>query len=1158
MRCPNCFSGVAEGMRFCGNCGTPLGVLCPACGTASSPGQRFCGACGTALGPASAPLRERRLVSVLFCDLVGFTSFSESRDHEDVRDVLEQYFAAARGIITTYGGTIEKFIGDAVMAVWGAPLAQEDDAERAVRAALGLVEAVASLRHRLGVPELRVRLGVLTGEAAVTVGTTDSGMVIGDSVNTAARIQSVADPGTVLVDDTTRLACERAVAFEPAGAHQLKGKSQPVRLWRAKSMLAGSAETARSGAVEPPFVGRHETLRAIAAAVDQVLAPHPSVSIVSVVGDAGIGKTRLSWELERRLRGAGASWYRGRSVAFGEGIGLSALVDVARDSVGISRDAPPDAQRRDVLQFLSDRFPDGDERARVARALCRLLGLDDDGAIEQGELFSAWRELFERRAAEEPIVLVFEELQLADQALLDFIAHLWEWADDAAMLILVLSRPDARLESLPASVGPIELGPLSDTEMEELVVGAVQRAPEALVSAIRADGGGVPLYAVETLRELADRGVLGPAGSHYVVLGALGEVSVPPTIRALVSSRLDRVGPLERRVLTAGAVLGERFSAVGAAALADLIEADTRVLLDGLVSKALLDNEPDVRSSPQARYAFVQGVVRRVALDRISRRERRRLHLAAVDHLSQESASAPDLAAVLAAHLLAAADADPKAGDIETIKERARMMLRAAAERSAAVGAVTEALSMFDKAVELEVDERAQATLLERAATVAYRSGSSDAAAERYRGAEEIHAAAGRTRERLRVRAQHLRALSLFRPPADLLPALRELDAELGDHQDSVKALAGGVLAFALYQCGEGAEALAVASRALETAETCGDQAEVVHALGAQGSALAQLERPHEAIAVYTRALALAERHDPRSLPPLLYNLAASLAQVGQYRRSAERAQDAIAAAQRGAARMFERGARLALGCALCSLGDWDQAVIEIETVKHDLPPFFLGTAASPLVVIALERGQDDRALALVADYDRRRVGAASSVLDTDFRVLRSAVLLMHDSCSASELARLLENAESADYGEWTGWLTPIVDRLVATGDRQPIEVASAALRGPGEMKQTAPVRAQAERLDAHLAAHLGDETRALEYWATARRLARDCGLVFEAAVVALERAEYVARMAAPQDVEGLADARTTFERLGAAPWLARAEQLLGNEVTYLDDRDSV
>src|SRR3989442_793409 len=243
MLCPSCGAENREGRKFCAECGRSLGVVCAGCGTSNEPGERYCGECGEPLAgaapavvaspvPREAPTAERRLVSVLFADLVGFTPLSETRDAEDVRELLSRYFEQARTVIERYGGTVEKFIGDAVMAVWGAPIAREDDAERAVRAALDLVGVVVALGQEVGAPELRARAGVLTGEAAVMPRGTSEGLVAGDLVNTASRIQSVAEPGTVLVGESTKRASEAAIAYEDAGTRELKGKAEPVAVFR--------------------------------------------------------------------------------------------------------------------------------------------------------------------------------------------------------------------------------------------------------------------------------------------------------------------------------------------------------------------------------------------------------------------------------------------------------------------------------------------------------------------------------------------------------------------------------------------------------------------------------------------------------------------------------------------------------------------------------------------------------------------------------------------------------------------------------------------------------------------------------------------------------------------------------------------------------------
>jgi len=303
--CPACQTVAAPGAKFCSECGTTLARTCPSCATPIDAAAKFCPECGTALSGGteptdgvapspSAPVAERRLVTVLFADLVGFTTLSESRDAEEVRELLSRYFEAARSIIDRYGGRVEKFIGDAVMALWGAPVAQEDDAERAVRAAFELVSAVEALGAEAGATDLRLRAGVLTGEAAVTLGAEGEGMVAGDLVNTASRIQSAAEPGTVLVGDATRRASEAAVAYEDGGLHELKGKAEPLHLWRALRVIANRGGEGRAVGLEPPFVGRDRELRLVKE-LFHASAEDGKAHLLSVVGVAGIGKSRLAW-----------------------------------------------------------------------------------------------------------------------------------------------------------------------------------------------------------------------------------------------------------------------------------------------------------------------------------------------------------------------------------------------------------------------------------------------------------------------------------------------------------------------------------------------------------------------------------------------------------------------------------------------------------------------------------------------------------------------------------------------------------------------------------------------------------------------------------------------------------------------------------------------
>ena len=322
MTCASCGAENRGGRKFCSQCGTPLAFRCPSCGAANEPGDAFCGDCGASLeggGPPPAraePAAERRLVSVLFADLVGFTSMAEDRDSEETRELLSAYFDICRSLISRYGGTVEKFIGDAVMAVWGTPIATEDDAERAVRAALDLVAAVPELEG-----SLEARAAVFTGEAAVTLGADGEGMVAGDLVNTASRAQAIAPPGAVYVGDATRRVTEQTVAYEDAGSHELRGKVGLVPLWRALRVVSGARGSLKSAGLEAPFVGRDRELRHIKD-LFHASADDGKAHLVSIAGIAGIGKSRLGWEFYKYIDGiAGLSyWHRGRCLSYGEGV----------------------------------------------------------------------------------------------------------------------------------------------------------------------------------------------------------------------------------------------------------------------------------------------------------------------------------------------------------------------------------------------------------------------------------------------------------------------------------------------------------------------------------------------------------------------------------------------------------------------------------------------------------------------------------------------------------------------------------------------------------------------------------------------------------------------------------------------------------------------
>ena len=1159
--CSSCAATVPDGAKFCGECGAPLLPRCGTCGAvAAQVGQRFCLECGAPLGGAGGALApssavavpgsgiteasavERRQVSVLFADLTGFTAFSEGRDAEDVREMLSEYFDVSRRIVASYAGRIEKFIGDAVMALWGAPVAHEDDAERAVRAALDLVAAVTDLGERLGV-ELRVRVGVLTGQAAVELEAVAEGMVIGDAINTASRIQSVAQPGSVLVDDVTRGVTAQAIAYEDGGAHTVKGKTEPVQTWRALRVIAAVRGVGRTD-LELPLVGRGGEMGAIRRVLDSLIDSRPGLQLVSVIGEPGLGKSRLAWELKKYADGLAATvlWHHGQALSFGQGVGFSALAEMVRMRAEINVDEPASSQRVKLATLVQDvcASADPDARRRALRGLSRLLGLDDgQGLIDLGELFSSWRLLFERLAARAPVVLLFEDLHWADQGLFDFIAHLCEWASQSQILVLVFSRPDERLDALTLLGERVDLTPLSDENVEALVAAAVQSAPAALLRSVREHAAGVPLFAVESLRMLADRGVMVAEGDaqRYRVVGEVHDLDVPPSIHALIAARLDQLGQLERKVLRGGAILGQRFSLAAAAALAGVGTADARSLLDGLVAKQFLSVDTDPRSQSRGTFAFVHRQVQRVVLSTLSKRERKARHLAAVEYLSSQAPD-PDVAALLAGHLVAAFEAHPTAPDAPDIRRRALRLTLDAAQRAEGVGALNEAIDLFAQAAQIEPDELRRAHHLVRAARCAERYGNQEPiAARHYAAAGQLHERAGGRREALRLRARELFVYQWSRPPSQLIDPLREVYEALRGERDAAFADAAGSLANVLYANGEAEFAELTAAEAVEAAEQAGAYEELGLALNVRACALIELARPVEAVELFQAALEIRERYAPSDVPGSLVNIAITLAALGRFEEAVTAGRQAMGAGERLASRVDRNLAALQLARALFSLGRWDEALATVEAVAPETAPANRGMVLGPPLLVALHRGELEQGRRVLEEFDRYQADSGAA-FESDYRSLRE-VALAHLSGGHLEARAVIDRAQSGDYAEWPTWLPLAIDLVTQLQDDEVLRDVATALRREVVPKTSPMVAAQASRLQALLAVHAGHAARAQSEWSTAIAVVSQAGMVFDEAALRLELFEHVPdHRGAPASLHGAIE---TFTRLRAAPWLERA-----------------
>src|SRR6202011_1756849 len=574
----------------------------------------------------------------------------------------------------------------------------------------------------------------LTGEAAVSVGVTGEGMVAGDLVNSASRVQSVAEPGAVYVGDATRQSSEAAIVYEDAGSFELKGKPEPVRLWRALRVVANRGGSMRPKGLEPPFVGRERELRLLKEFLHATNEEATS-RLLSIVGVGGVGKSRLAWEFEKYVDGLTEQiwWHRGRCLAYGEGVAYWALGEMVRMRAGIVENESTEAAKQKLRSTVEEFVLDAEERRWIEPRLGHLIGLEEGTASDPRDLYAAWRFFFEKMAVKQLTVLVFEDLQWADSGLLDFIEYLLEWSRNSPILVVTLARPELA-ERRPGwgtgkrGLTSLYLEPLSPEAMSQLLGGMVPGLPDDLSARIRERAAGVPLYAVETVRMLLDRGLLVESNGTYRVEGSLQSLEVPETLHALIAARLDSLGASERQLLQDAAVLGKSFTAAGLRAITGQPGDAVEPSLASLVSKDLLAIQSDPRSPERGQYVFVQDLVRSVAYGTLARRDRKLRHLAAASYLESSWSDEEEVAEVVAAHLLEAYDADRDASDAGAIRDRARNALARAGDHAASLAAGASAQHYYERALALGGDDLVQADLHAQAGETAALQGQNSTA----------------------------------------------------------------------------------------------------------------------------------------------------------------------------------------------------------------------------------------------------------------------------------------------------------------------------------------------------------------------------------------------------------------------------------------------
>jgi len=683
-------------------------AACRQCGAELPDSARFCASCGSPVAGHVAD--ERKVITVLFADLVGSTATGSESDPEEFGAAIRPQLARIRESLERHGGTIEKYIGDAVVAVFGAPVIREDDPERAVRAAL-------AIRDSLGDA---VRVAVNTGEAVVAVGArAERGdeIVLGDVVNTAYRIEEATPNGRILVGEATYRATRTAIEYGERRLIEAKGKPQPVPVWEALHARS-TVRAPQERAPLAPLVGREDEL----ALLHNTLARarrHEAVQLVTVIGGPGIGKSRLVWEFQRALEDSAddCSWRRGRCLPYGEGIAYWALGEIVKDEAGISEGDDAAAAAEKLRDSVRAHVPDAGEAAWIEAHLRPLLGLESAAAGEgRDESFSAWRQYFEALSERAPLVLLFEDLHWGDDGLLDFIEHVADWSRDAALLLLCTARPELK-ERRPSWGGyanalTMTLPPLTRGETTALLSLLLSESavPEQLHESLLARADGNPLYAEEFVRMLLDRGLLVRESAGWELRES--DLPLPESVQGIIASRLDALAPEEKALVQAAAVVGRAF---WPGALADVVATERQEvvrILQGLERRELFRPQRTSAVDGEPELAFRHALVREIAYGQIPRARRAQMHLHAarwVDSLARLD----DHAETAARHYVAALEyARTVGGDVTSFAEPARVALAHAGRHALALNAYATAARFFGAALDLSPDDDERPELL--------------------------------------------------------------------------------------------------------------------------------------------------------------------------------------------------------------------------------------------------------------------------------------------------------------------------------------------------------------------------------------------------------------------------------------------------------------
>jgi class 3 adenylate cyclase/tetratricopeptide (TPR) repeat protein len=1111
---------------------------CSACGRPNPDDARFCARCGAALVEAPGSAREeRKVITVLFADLVGFTSRSEQLDPEDVRATLTPYFARLREELERRGGTVEKFIGDAVMAVFGAPTAHEDDPERAVRAALGIRDAMAEMNEQDPGIDLHVRVGVNTGEALVSLGVRPlegEGMAAGDVVNTAARLQTSAPVDGILVGDATYRATERAIEYRAAEPVEAKGKTDPIKVWEALEARShyGIDITRR---VDTTLVGRERELAVLRDALDR--ARHQAEpQLVTLVGEPGIGKSRLVHELFVHIEGMPdlITWRQGRCLPYGDGVSYWALGEMVKAEAGILETDTDGEAAVKVDRSVTELIVEEDEQHWVARHLRPLIGLAQERgasseAMEDGP--AAWRRFLEALAERRPTVLVFEDLHWADDGLLGFLDELIDWIRDVPLVVLCTARPELLARRPDWGGGKLNattlaLAPLSDEETAVLLAGLLDRSvlPAELQSALLARAGGNPLYAEEFARMAADRSVID-----------LTAAELPGSVQGIIAARLDGLDPEDKSLLQDAAVVGKTFWVGAVAAMGGRTPGDLERRLHDLERGRFVRRSRRSSVGGETEYAFLHLLVRDVAYGQIPRGARGEKHREAADWIGSLGGDRlEDRAELLAHHYRSALDLTRAAGmDTTAFEEPARLALRAAGDRAYALGAYAAAERAYADAADLwpSDDPQRPALLLRYGRTLSLdRDAGSEELAEARDGflASDQRDAAAEAElligdlawrrgmgEEAQTHIERAMTLADGLPPTPELAAVRSHLARYfmvaGRHDDAIRI---------------GRDALAIAQD-LDLEEL------QAFALSSLGTALINRGDTDEGFRDLEKGISIAERaNSPWHITRGQVNLGVSYFLVGNVNAAIPVHERTLEAARRFGMQGAIIWNLAEVAFDYCLAGRWDEslAIHDAEIARIEAgAPHYLETQHRQSRS-RIRRGRGDPAGAL-EDADRavdagREAGDPQALLPCLAERAMALLVTDREDEAEADVEEILGLSATEPSLDWAWWILQASIVLTARGRGEDL----LAIGG--------------ERLPS-------DWVRAARLWASddiagAADLLREMGAGPDEGYARMKLADHlVAAGRRPEAGPPLSRALELFRMMGATAWISEAERLL-------------